>query len=166
MASDFLSRDRLKPFLLDRLTDESAGRPARRRGAMEGAVSPEQYRQSVLRDLRWLLNTIAPPVAGGTGEYEHVATSVLNFGLPDVTALTRDHITGGRLERQVRRLIERYEPRILPRTLSVRLVESSSAIGVVELLIEGDLWSLPAPEALRLTTTLDTHSGTWEVRDR
>ena len=71
--------DRLWPVLLDRLTDDA---PQQISEGPDGAtMSRSRFRESVLRDLRWLLNTTdAESEIEFTG-YEDARQSVLNYGL-------------------------------------------------------------------------------------
>ena len=169
---EFDGRDRFKPFLLDRFQDPEGGRPSIWRAA-SGLVAEQPplmtgpaYRDAVVRDLQHLLNTVAPPPQVGLRDRPLLAGSVLNFGLPDVSTLSREQVAGGELERLVTEAIERFEPRILSRALRVRASDGGGGGSRIELLIEGELWALPVPEAVRLRTELDLQSGQWNVKDR
>jgi len=73
--------------LLDRLSDQEDW-PTRRDAAMR------MLRESVKRDVEWLLNTRRPLIPE-IEEYEKAAASVINYGLPDLMsfegAFGRDH---------------------------------------------------------------------------
>ena len=85
-------RDRLQPFLLDRLTDDTPG--ATKESREKNVMSPQQLKGALLRDLTWLLNTPAPIAADGLGDFPNVTTSVLNFGIPDMAGVTASGRTG------------------------------------------------------------------------
>ena len=53
--AELLQSERLQPSLLDRLTDEEP--LANNESREQRVLSSRQLRLSVLRDLRWLLNT-------------------------------------------------------------------------------------------------------------
>ena len=206
---DHGSRDRLRPFLLDRLMDDpvrptrlargtarerrereaddvaraaaaataaasrSAATPATTTGPAastggERALSPRQYREAILRDLAWLLNTQCMPKAENIEQFPAAAASVINFGLPDFSGVTLGEIVAGDLARVVQRAIRRFEPRILPETLIVRVVEDGGDArpGRAVLEIEGEIWAVPAPEAIYVRTEIDLGSGEVEVKDR
>ena len=54
MVDGRLPQDRLQPALLDRLTDDEPG--SREEPVEARVLSKRRLRQSVLRDLAWLLN--------------------------------------------------------------------------------------------------------------
>jgi type VI secretion system protein ImpF len=165
MAQPAETRDRLQPALLDRLTDEA---PASKVEADDRRVmSKNQLRQAVLRDLGWLLNSVQS--LGREAEpYAELGTSVLNFGLPALSGQLASKVDVTVLERSIRQAILRYEPRILPDTLAVRAVETSSVLdthNVIEFEIRGHLWAQPVPLEILLRTQLDLEAGQVEVRD-
>jgi type VI secretion system protein ImpF len=165
MAQPAETRDRLQPALLDRLTDEA---PASRVEADDRRVmSKNQLRQAVLRDLGWLLNSVQPLGREAEG-YSELGTSVLNFGLPALSGQLASKVDVSMLERAIRQAILRYEPRILPDTLAVRALETSSVLdthNVIEFEISGHLWAQPVPLEILLRTQLDLEAGQVEVRD-
>ncbi|MEW5773753.1 MAG: type VI secretion system baseplate subunit TssE [Thermodesulfobacteriota bacterium] len=94
--------------LLDRLVDEDPRRASET--VPKRALTRRQYRESVRRDLVWLLNTRAPiPSRFARGE----ELTVLDFGIPDFgdifTANRRDW---SRLARAVERALAAFEPRL------------------------------------------------------
>jgi type VI secretion system protein ImpF len=158
-------RDRLQPALLDRLTDDtrSAGPEAEDRRIM----SKTQLRQSVLRDLAWLLNAVQP-LGNISAQYPHAADSVLNFGLPPLSGQLASKIDVSQVERAIRQAILRFEPRILEQSLSVHAMESDSVMdshNIIEFEIRGFLWAQPVPLELLLRTQMDLEAGQVEVRD-
>jgi type VI secretion system protein ImpF len=74
--AELAARERLQPSLLDRLTDDEPERgiEARERRVM----SLRMLRDSVLRDLGWLLNTTNLLSVTDHPKLPHVAASVLN----------------------------------------------------------------------------------------
>ena len=127
------------------------------------ATSLKDYREEVLRDLRWLLNTSCHPAASAIHEFEHVATSTLNFGTRDFVGVSASSLDPDEVADAVRDAIVRFEPRITADTLVVSLVQNRNAgqFDRFALEISGDLWALPATEPLRLTTTWDVVGGAW-----
>ena len=165
MAQPAETRDRLQPALLDRLTDDA---PASRVEADDRRVmSKNQLRQAVLRDLGWLLNSVQSLGREAEG-YSELGTSVLNFGLPALSGQMASKVDVSVLERAIRQAILNYEPRILPDTLAVRALETSSVLdthNVIEFEISGHLWAQPVPLEILLRTQLDLEAGQVEVRD-
>src|SRR4051794_17959563 len=118
-------RDRLQPFLLDRLTDDQSDQTKESRE--KHVFSPRQLRSALLRDLGWLLNSPGPVETDGIGEFPNVATSVLNYGIPDLSGQTLSGVSGMTLERAIMRAIQTFEPRLDTRTLSVRLLSDDDS---------------------------------------
>jgi type VI secretion system protein ImpF len=164
MAAPHL-HDRLQPALLDRLSDDA---PHERKEAEDKRVmSRAQLRQAVLRDLAWLFNATQPN-PDWAESHPDVAHSVLNFGLPPLAGQRVARLDITQLERTIAEAIRRFEPRILPQTLSVRALETSSVLdthNTIEFEIRGHLWAQPVPLELLLRTKLDLEAGQVEVRD-
>jgi len=106
--------------LLDRLVDEDPRRASET--VPKRALTRRQYRDSVRRDLVWLLNTRAPvpsrfaapagapatASASGGGEL-----TVLDFGIPDFGDLfTANRRDWSRLARSIERALAAFEPRL------------------------------------------------------
>jgi len=157
------ARDALQPALLDRLTDHD---PARKvEGRDERVLSRSQLRASVLRDLSWLFNSTNLSSSVDLSAYPLAAQSTLNYGL---SALAGNPVAGlefAEVERILKEAILRFEPRILPNTLSVRGIPAKDPMGhhnVLSLEIMGELWSQPYPLEFLIKTDMDLESG--EIR--
>ena len=164
--ADLAPKERLQPSLLDRLTDNE---PDRLRESRDKRVlSTRKLRESVLRDLGWLLNTANLASVEDLDDYPLVARSVLNFGLPSLAGAVASGLDLVGFERALRQAILDFEPRILPNTLKVRTVESGDQMNrnAVAFDIEGQLWAQPMPLRLYLRTELDLESGSFAVADR
>jgi type VI secretion system protein ImpF len=165
--AELASRERLQPALLDRLTDDS---PENRQPEPREArgVNKNRFRQAVLRDLAWLLNSTR---LGGEDELpglSDVQASVINFGLPALSGETASSVDVLRLEDRIRRAIEFYEPRILASTLQVRALFSENELNhhnVVSIEIRGSLWAHPIPLEMLLRTDLDLETGEVRIHD-
>jgi type VI secretion system protein ImpF len=161
------SRDRLQPALLDRLVDD---RPSERVEALEvRTISKQRLRQSVLRDLTWLLNAQAG-LTGDLDEDRHalVLRSCLNFGIPALSGKLASKIDLRDLERSIRKAIIDYEPRILADSLTVRGVAQAEPLGhhnVLTFEIIGQLWAQPYPLELLLKTDVDLETGRVALQD-
>ena len=157
------ARDALQPALLDRLTDHD---PARKvEGRDERVLSRSQLRASVLRDLSWLFNSTNLSSSVDLSAYPLAAQSTLNYGL---SALAGNPVAGlefAEVERILKEAILRFEPRILPHSLSVRGIPAKDPMGhhnVLSLEIMGELWSQPYPLEFLIKTDMDLESG--EIR--
>lgn len=157
--------ERLQPSLLDRLTDDE---PGNRLEARERRVlSMRLFRQAVLRDLAWLLNTTRMDALQDLSEYPLAAHSVINFGLPDLAGRAAAGLPLAEIERGIRQAVWDFEPRVLRNTVVVRAVadEGRNATHTVIFEIEGSLWAQPLPERLFLRTELDLEMGSVKLID-
>ncbi|HVS70497.1 MAG TPA: type VI secretion system baseplate subunit TssE [Phycisphaerae bacterium] len=159
-------RDRLQPFLLDRLTDDQSEQTRESRD--RHVFSPRQLRESLLRDLAWLLNTPAPIAEEGIGEFTQAASSVLNYGIPDLTGTTSSSIPGAALERSIYKAIQLFEPRLERHGLSVKLLDSveSGSPNVIALEISGEIMANQLADPLYIKTEIDLETGQFSLKDR
>lgn len=117
--------DRLQPSLLDRLTDfepDARHEPRERR-----VLSQRALRDSVQRDIGWLLNASGLDAVQDVAGYPHVATSVLNYGLPDLAGRHVAGLTKAALERRIREALWAFEPRLMRDTVRVTALEDTRA---------------------------------------
>lgn len=161
-----ISRDRLQPALLDRLTDFA---PQSQVEADDARVmNKSQIREAVLRDLSWLLNSVQPLNKAVALQYPQAADSVLNYGLPAMSGQLASRIDVSLLERAIKQAILRFEPRVMEDSLEVKALEASSVLdthNVIEFEIHGFMWAQPVPLELLLRTQVDLEAGQVEVRD-
>jgi len=186
--SDPIAPELLQPCLLDRLTDDDPGRKEESR--RERVVSYKKYREGVLRDLDWLLNTegfLRPeslgylrqaqrqrmqdqpaPLMPDLREYPEAYRSVLNYGLKQFWGLSDRH--KDRLQETLAEAIQMFEPRLLPGSIHVELLNPNEQAGLagqsdrldsnqVTLVIAAELWANPLPEQLNVKTTVDLEVG-------
>jgi len=163
--AELLHSERLQPSLLDRLTDEAPEHITESRE--QRVLSLRQLRQSVLRDLSWLLNTTAMEAMVDLAEVPYAARSVINYGTP---ALSGSHLTSADLpviEKKIKQAIIDFEPRILPNSLKLELIASDQQMNHKAMCfkIEGDLWAQPLPIHLYIRSDLDLETGEVSVKD-
>ncbi|MBB5020142.1 type VI secretion system protein ImpF [Chitinivorax tropicus] len=163
--AELTAQERLQPSLLDRLTDDEVGN--RQEPREKRVLSMRALRAAVLRDLNWLLNTVCLDTVQSLTEYPHVASSVLNFGMQDLSGRTHSGLDLGALERSLRQSIWDYEPRIVRNTVRVRALaeEQSQGGNMLVFEIEGELWGQPLPERLYLKTAVNLETGEKQVLD-
>jgi len=150
--------DRIQPCLFDRLIDENPGTKLDSRS--ERIISLQRYREGVLRDLSLLLNAKSRDQDDEIAEFADVAASGLNFGIPDVCGKLSVSLDLTEVERQISQAIQRFEPRIIPKTLKVRAISAPGlSANVLTFEIRGDLWASPMPEQLFLRTEIDLETG-------
>jgi type VI secretion system protein ImpF len=152
----------VQPSLLDRLTDTAPMTPADPPTTRES--SEREFRESVQRDLEWLLNTrrAIVPVPENCPE---VHRSAQEYGLPDTTGIAVGTEQGRRLLLEILQdTIERFEPRLgSPR---VRLVDvGQHGAPRVRFTVEASLRMDPSPEHVVFDTVLEVARGEYEVRE-
>jgi type VI secretion system protein ImpF len=158
--AELAPRERLQPSLLDRLSDDEPGNAVESRERR--VLSLRSLRAGVLRDLAWLLNTtnLLSLSAVDAGKLPHLASSVLNYGVPDISGSSLSSLDVSQLERGIRQAIWDFEPRLIRRSVTVKALAGGS-VDHKKLLfeIEADLWAQPYPERLYLKTELDLERG-------
>jgi type VI secretion system protein ImpF len=163
--ADLLLQERLQPSLLDRLTDEAPG--VKQEPRQMRVITVSKLRELMLRDLSWLFNTTSLGELKNRVEFPYASQSVLNYGKPDLAGM---HIRGADLEQieeGVRRAILDFEPRILARTLKVKVqfVDGQEGSRTIQFDIEGSLWCQPTPLRLFLKTAVDLETGNMHISD-
>jgi type VI secretion system protein ImpF len=161
--ADLLPEERLQPALLDRLTDDEPEKT--RESRRQRLLTMAKLRQSVLRDLTWLLNTGCLGQTQDLAAYPHAARSVLNYGVTDLAGTSIGIRDLGAIESSVRQAILNFEPRILPETVKVRTVMEEGEMNRRALTFEirGQLWAHPIPLELFLKTEVDLETGNVDV---
>jgi type VI secretion system protein ImpF len=141
--------------LLDRLTDLDQWPETR-------SASITMYRESLKRDVEWLLNTRQPVIPELEG-YPATAASVLNFGLPDIHSF--DGSAGkeqNALTVALEKCIRVFEPRISqPHVFLTRTDILSRSL---RFHIEGQIVYENMNEEIKFDTTLELISGEYEVK--
>lgn len=162
---ELLPQERLQPSLLDRLADNQPG--SREESREKRVLNLTQLRAGVMRDLGWLLNTVHLQATQDLSAHAHVASSCVNFGIPDLAGSSAAGRSAEALERAVHRAIVDFEPRILPNTLrvSVQIHPDQMSRHALTFIIEGELWAQPVPLGLFLKTEVDLETGSVTVAD-
>jgi type VI secretion system protein ImpF len=184
--------ERVKPCLWDRLTDEDPQVPEESRAHM--MVPPDRYLAAVLRDLLWLFSTrahplempiptdsvprsrarprTAPPLREQSvtlADFPEVCRSVLRYGVPDLVGVLSAQLSLTQLAKEIEECIRLFEPRINPRTLSVKPVmldtrmPSKPTPTSICFELKAEVWMEPFPESLQLNTVIDLETGHCEL---
>ena len=163
--AELVAKERLQPSLLDRLTDYAPGEKTESRE--QRVMSYRQLRQSVLRDLSWLLNTVAFESLQDLSRVPFVAHSVLNYGIPALSGTDFSSIDSGALARKIKQAVVDFEPRILAASLTIDIftAEDQMSHKSLSFKIEGDLWAQPLPVHLFIRSDLDLETGEVTVND-
>lgn len=156
-------------------------------------MNPDEFRDSVLRDLRQLLNTRTHwphhPLAAGVhsdelrevgevgvltlADFPYALTSVVNFGMPDMTGLIELTMNPQEVADLIKTAILAFEPRLDPDTLEVALLNPSaedisarpSRPGEGRFLVEAELLIKPRPEHFSFVLKSEPLTAQLEVAD-
>jgi type VI secretion system lysozyme-like protein len=134
---------------------------------LDSMTSLREIRQCVKRDLDWLLNSHNFKPQSDLDEYPEIQTSILNFGLPDLAGITASSIDRRGMEKLLKQVLLNFEPRIIRRSLRVRLLAEGSIMdhNTLRFEIEGDLIAEPFPIHLHLLTQLELENGDMIIQD-
>lgn len=163
--AELSSKKRLRPSLLDRLTDLHPER--RREAADDVGVNEAQLREQVRRDLSWLFNTTRFAAGTDLTPYPQVQSSILNYGIVDLTGQLLSSIRPEQIEKNVRAALLRYEPRLLADSLEISAQLGKTPFGMAALVVEvkAELYSDPLPLALHIRTEIDVETGRVTIGD-
>ncbi|PKM37670.1 MAG: type VI secretion system baseplate subunit TssE [Gammaproteobacteria bacterium HGW-Gammaproteobacteria-10] len=162
--AELTQKERLQPSLLDRLTDDEPNTQVESRD--KRVLSMQKLRQSVLRDVSWLLNADSFESVDDLTDYPEVAQSVINFGIQNLagTSVVGADLTD--IEKKLKQAITVFEPRILPNSLSVKVLSADVMNHqAISFDIEANLWAQPLPIHLYLRTEIDVLTGDVNLRD-
>lgn len=161
--AELTNREKLQPSLLDRLTDDEPQRQVESRDRR--ILSPSQLRDSVRRDLAWLLNTTRLSAVVPLDDHPFVQRSVVNYGIGDLSGRTMSGVDLRALEKMIQEAIRDFEPRLLRESVRVRAEEQSAAHNTLAFVIEAQLWAQPIPLQLFLRTEVDLETGHVKLRE-
>jgi len=145
--------------VLDRLIDTEPRLAGDR--PMSWSESVSRLRDSVKRDLEWLLNTRRTPEPA-SDDFPEVQESVYHFGIPDISSLSRDSSeTPEVLRRQIEACIRVFEPRLT--AVQVRTRDASDPHHQLHFSVHALLDIEPNPERVMFDTVLEVGSGEFSV---
>jgi type VI secretion system protein ImpF len=122
-------------------------------------LSMRRLRECVLRDLGWLFNSLNLDSSQDLESVPHVASSVLNFGLPSFAGRMASSIDPIESAERLRRAVELFEPRLSAVKVKPQPPSQEDSDGTLEFTIEAQLWGYPMPQQLELHTKIDTMTG-------
>jgi type VI secretion system protein ImpF len=161
---------RVIPSVLDRLLDyepEVLSEPVPSR-----AKSLRQMKESVRRDLQWLLNSrqSSPLLLGAEGSdnaltaeaARELRNSLVCFGLPDFSSASiLSTLDQNRVKRALEVAVATFEPRL--RDVSVTLLPARETERALRFRIDARLRVEPAPEPVTFDTVLNIHNGEYRI---
>lgn len=171
-------RKHLNPPLLDKLLfgvnlarNEEAPSEIGRGGvrlnpaARLDAFDEQEFRYTLRRDIAWLLNAVQLGSDHDLSAYPQLEKSVLNYG---AVSLIGRSISDESIEERgeaIREAIHNFEPRIDPRTLSVKHETVGERVNSVTYVVSGRARSADDVIEISFRTDLALDSGAATVRD-
>lgn len=150
---------RITPSLLDRLIDYEP--ELTHESIASRARNLRQLKQSVKRDLEWLLNT-RQVATGMPADLKELNSSLAVYGLPDFTAVNvKSNDDQDRMRRAIETAIRTFEPRL--EDVMVTLEPMHETERALHFRIDARLKVEPAPEPVSFDTVLKLDSGRYAV---
>jgi type VI secretion system protein ImpF len=152
---------RITPSVLDRLLDFEPD--AKTESAKSRSKSLRELKQSVRRDLEWLLNTrqIAEEIPETLVELNK---SVFAYGMPDITGTSaKNPAEQKRLIKRIETAVKNFEARFLD--VKVTFEPINSVDRTIKFKIEARLDIEPTPEPIVFDTVLQLGSGGFAVKE-
>lgn len=146
--------------LLDRLSNRSPNQIAEAT-VSRGDLQATNARESILRNLQWLLNTTHLASSVDLSRWSQVQRSVINFGIPELSGRYLSSVNVHQLERLLADAIIRFEPRLAKHTVEVQAVVDGEVMGQrsLTLIISAECIAPLASEPVRLAVQVDIESG-------
>ncbi|GGF20431.1 type VI secretion protein [Aliidongia dinghuensis] len=149
------------PSVLDRLLDEvptgnKTAKPSR--GVLVASI-----RQTLQRDLEWLLNTRRRPLGAAGKELAELKTALPAYGIPDFT--TRDLSSETQRKafaRALEQAIRHFEPRLA--SVSVSIADRGGLERRLRFRIDALIRVEPAPEPVAFVSQLDPATQNFTIR--
>jgi type VI secretion system protein ImpF len=124
--------------------------------------SVRYFKEALKRDLEWLLNTRQSPMPL-LDSYPLSQGSMLNFGLPDITAMGLSSASDHRRLRQALQVsLRNYEPRL--QNVEITIEGADTQDRRLRFHIQGQMRLDPAPEEITFDTVLELTSGEYKVK--
>jgi type VI secretion system protein ImpF len=147
--------------VLDRLIDDRPREAQEAPGASTRSLA--QVRDSVKRDLEWLLNS-RQAVAELPADLRQLDRSMLTYGMPDLSSASLSNIGDqDRLRRSVEDAIRRFEPRLS--RVGVTLAAGRESERSIHFRIDAMLNVDPEPEPVTFDSVLQLTTKTFVLQD-
>lgn len=155
-------RNRPEPLvtqsLLDRLRDHW---PADEPWPQTRQESERRFRNSLKRDVEWLLNS-RQPLTKEAAEFPAASASVINYGLPDIQSFDGSPTQRAEsMSRALEECLRAFEPRIHQPRVSMNY--SDPLTRHIRFQVEGRVTFEDSEEEIKFDTVLELISGEYEV---
>lgn len=133
--------------------------------AGQRVISMRQLRESVLRDLAWLLSTSSYDTNRSLSAWPEVERSVFNFGLPSMAGLGIAGFDAAAAAARLQKAIETFEPRLSHVHVTSEMESGSMDLNALVFRVEAELWGQPTPQRMLLRTQIDVESANVVITD-
>ena len=162
LSKEDLAGDGFDPELAQASGDTGAIRIRRKASNAQRREAINRHKDSVKRDLEWLLNT-RQVVDDRLPFYPEVSRSVYAYGLPDITSINVGAIHDQKeLLHRMEKCIESFDKRLTKTDIALEPIVGLNR--VLRFNISGIVLMDPAPEEIVIDTILDPSSGEYEVK--
>ncbi|WP_166819894.1 type VI secretion system baseplate subunit TssE [Thalassoroseus pseudoceratinae] len=153
------ARSALQPSLIDRLRDDQPHKTTE--APAQPAFDPDQIRARVRTDWATLLGTVHLHATTDLDAYPELQSSVLNYGMLDLTGSRAASLTIEKLARQIRDSLLTFDPRIAPESLKVTVQRDHESYDTTALrvTIQADLIGWSAPVTIDFQSKVDLETG-------
>jgi len=149
------------------LRDDSGVRVIAGRRSVKGAVTELQLRDQLAQDLNSLLNTVNLAAAFDLSRHDHVRTSILNYGIPEISTRTIDENRTSDILTEIETALLTFEPRLIPKTIKVARDQSIDPDSLnVRFLVSGEMACDPVAVAVEFVADIDVNSGKLKIGKR
>ena len=133
--------------------------------AGQRVISMRQLRESVLRDLAWLLSTSSYDTDRSLSLWPEVERSVFNFGLPSMAGLGIAGFDAAAAAARLQKAIETFEPRLSHVHVTSETESGSMDLNALVFRVDAELWGQPTPQRMLLRTQIDVESADVVITD-
>jgi len=131
--------------------------------AEQRVVSMRRLRESVVRDLGWLLSAASFDSSRSLAAWPEVEKSVLNYGLPSLAGRRTSGLDRMESAKRLRKVIETFEPRLSNVQVTPELDRTDGH--AIAFRVEAELWGQPTPQRLMLRTQIDVETANVAISD-
>jgi type VI secretion system protein ImpF len=118
---------------------------AGRRTTPRNSVSEAALRQDLASDLAALLNTVNLASAVDLEGLDEVQTSILNYGVDDLTSISANSSSAGNIPGKIRKVLQTYEARLAEGTVAVAPNEKLDELNTkLSLHVSAEMYATPS----------------------
>lgn len=120
----------------------------------------ETLKRFLLADLANLMSTVHMEAVEDLDAFPNVRQSILNYGVQDVTKLTREDTRKGDIRKQLKQALLDHEPRLIADTVNVRIQEyQDDTRHTVAFEVEAVMAARPVDVPLEFVAQIDSAEG-------